>query len=137
MMQLSRLTTQLSPGVVQSRKPVEVARALHPEGVPVPAEFPPVQDLAVLLNPPELQPPTLAQAQAGPDIGRALNPLGQPAPEPAPWSPTDFHALLNPPELQPAPGPRLPSEPVNIRQILDSPQGRLAENRTGSLTYLD
>ncbi len=137
-MQLSRLTTQIQTGALQPRKPVDIGKALHPEGVPAPAEFPVPQDFAPLLNPPELQPPVLPQApKTSPEIASALNPLGQPAPQPAAALSTDFATLLNPPELQPAPGPRVPHDPVNIRQILDSPQGRLAENRTGSLTYLD
>ena len=136
MMQLSRLTTQLSPGAVQQRKPVDIGKALHPEGPPAVVEPPVPQDLAAILNPPELQPPSAPVPQSAPEIAAALNPLGQPAPQAASALTTDFNALLNPPELQPAPGPRVERQ-VNIRQILDSPQGRLAENHTGSLTYLD
>jgi hypothetical protein len=137
-MQLNRLTTQLNPGLVRDRKPVDIGRALHPQGMPAPADFPVPQDLAVRLHPPELQPEvTVRASRPAPDFAAALHPEGLPPSTSAPPTQVDFAAALNPPELQPSPRPVAPQQPVNIRQILDSPQGRLAENFTGSLTYLD
>ena len=137
-MQLQRLTTQLQAGATPSNKPVDIHKALHPAGMPVEvADAVLPQDFADKLNPPELQPAVVAVSRLKTDVAAALNPFHQPAPTPAPLQAIDFASQLNPPELQPSPGPGLRREPVNIRQILDSPYGRLAENQTGSLTYLD
>lgn len=137
-MQLNRLTTQLNPGLVRDRKPVDIGRALHPEGMPAPVDFPLPQDLAVRLHPPDLQPEVTALAsRPAPDFAAALHPEGLPSSTSTSAVQVDFAAALNPPELQPPVGSGMPKPPVNIRQVLDSPQGRLAENLTGSLTYLD
>jgi len=138
-MQLHRLTTQLQAGATAPRKPVDIAKVLHPAGVPAEmADFPLPQDFADKLNPPQLQPaPAAVVSQPKIDVATALNPFNQPAPAPEPLEVLGFNARLNPPELQPQPGPFPCNEPVNIRQVLDSPYGRLAENQTGSLTYFE
>lgn len=137
-MQLNRLTTQLNPGLVRDRKPVDIGRALHPQGMPGPADFPLPQDLAVRLQPPGLRPEVAVRdSRPTPDFAAALHPEGLPSSTSAPVMQVDIAAALNPSQLQPSPRPVVPQQPVSIRQILDSPQGRLAENFTGSLTFLD
>lgn len=126
-MQLTRLTTEVSPGLPRRQKPVDIGHRLHPQGMPEVADFPLPVDLGLKLHPPELQPITRAcPPPEQPDIAGALNPTGQPPPAPFPLDQTDFQAALNPPELQ----------PTSIRRILPSSQGLLAENLSGTLTHL-